>query len=45
MIIEEKPKTEEEIIEEDLSALELNIRQLKVLYDQFFYGNLKQPPW
>lgn len=41
----EPTKSPEEIIEEDLSALELNIRQLKVRYDQFFYGNQKLPPW
>ena len=37
-------KSPEEIIEEELTDLEVNLRQLKVRYDQFFYGNLKQPP-
>jgi hypothetical protein len=40
----EQPKSPEEIIEEDLAELELNLRQLKVRYDQFFHGNLKLPP-
>jgi hypothetical protein len=39
-----KEKTPEEIIEEDLDALEQDLRQLKVRYDQFFYGNQKLPP-
>jgi len=41
----EPTKTAEEIIEEELADLELKIRQLKVRYDQFFYGNQKLPPW
>ena len=40
----EQPKSPEEIIEEDLTDLEQKIRQLKVRYDQFFYGNQKLPP-
>jgi len=41
----EQPKSAEEIIEEELTELELKIRQLKVRYDQFFHGNQKLPPW
>lgn len=41
----ERPKTEEEIIEEELADLELGLRQLKVRYDQFFHGTEKLPPW
>ena len=31
-------------IDEDLSALERDIRQLKIEYDQFFGGGRKRPP-
>ncbi len=41
----ERPKTEEEIIEEELEDLELKLRQLKVRYDQFFHGSERLPPW
>jgi len=40
----ERPKTAEEIIEEELTELDHKLRQLKVRYDQFFYGNQKLPP-
>jgi len=37
-------KSPEEIIEEELEDLQQKLRQLKVRYDQFFYGNQKLPP-
>jgi hypothetical protein len=40
----EPVKSADEIIEEELTDLEHKLRQLKVRYDQFFYGNQKLPP-
>lgn len=40
----EQVKSAEEIVEEELADLEHKMRQLKVRYDQFFYGNQKLPP-
>ncbi len=43
-MIEQQKKSAEEILEEELDDLEQKLRRLKVLYDQFFFGNAKQPP-
>ena len=32
-------------IEEDLSELDLKLRQLRIQYQQFFNGGMKLPPW
>jgi len=41
----EDPKSPEELIDEDLTTIELRLRQLKIEYDRFFNGGLKLPPW
>lgn len=42
--MKEDQKSPDEIIEEELGEIEHKMRQLKVRYDQFFYGNQKLPP-